>query len=233
VIPPCRRIVLVVLLMVFAVGMARPTLAAPLAADIYVDLLYGRLFIDARPGGVATGINDLGPQRFANIGGFPTLEGLLTFTTGEFIRTEVNGFNGQGQGYDYRFGRGGTMSAWFVLGLPDGSTHQGTFDAVLGETVITADDDSGDFPAPIHRGRFDRATAVLLGMPATHLGGRFGFALDFNDNDFGSDVRVAASYDIINIEAPEPALLALLPIGLGLALARRRSARRATPTQGR
>jgi hypothetical protein len=127
---------------------------------------------------------------------------------------------------DYTYGPGGAAFLSFEFDLPDGTTHTMTLRGAFPELQIEAYDTGGEFAPFSIETSIDKDSAKLFGWRAH--GVRFNFdwyLMDFNRDDFDEPARFGRSYGDLSItgtDVPEPALMALLPLGVGLAFRRRR-----------
>jgi hypothetical protein len=128
----------------------------------------------------------------------------------------------QPDGLDYYFVGGGVMALTFNIALPDGTYHEGDFSAILLAPIIHTHRDGGEAVLEFTNGRFDPSTAALFGIRPDRLRAEFDMFVDFNYPDFDAPFRSGRTFGQLYVTVPEPALLALVPMGLTLALARRR-----------
>ena len=200
---------------------AAPAVAAPVFVrpvfSFYQQFDYGELFIDTRPGGVAAfehGYDDDENALIGPTGELHVFDGMLEATTGTYTGGTLE---------EYNFAGGGPFSLQLLIGVPGNPDHWGTFTGIMGPVRIEGDDADGLTEFTVI-GRWDRATMALFGQPKGSVRAEVWYPLDFNEPDFGNPLREARTFGIIDFydDVPEPALLTLLPIGLGFALRRRR-----------
>ena len=224
-----HRLALVVFLTV-AIARAADALPVSYDAELWAEQDYGNLLFSNSPGTKAFNEWELGGEHPLTMfrgdpNDYPIATGAILWESGLFKRSLLENNPPCCEYIKSIYDRGGALNVAFDLELPGGGIHSGTFSATLGQVVIHGSHDSGRLDkVRMHDGRIDPISAGLLGMPSfRHLGGDLEIFLDFNENDFGQVDRVARTFGYVNIAVPEPSLLALLPLGLGLALARRRT----------
>jgi hypothetical protein len=225
--PPHRRAVLLVAFLC-AIA-ARPLDALPIDVWLSAEQDYGNLFFSNTPGTTAFNEWYIGERPNTLLHSdeteYDVLNGGILWESGPFKRS----FGGTSpiccDEIVSIYNRGGALNLDFEIALPGGGTHLGLFSATLGEVVIHGHTDGGYLDlVPLHDGRIDPVSAELLGLPSDHhLAGDLDIYLDFNEHDYGQVDRIARTFGYVDIAVPEPSLLALLPLGLGLALSRRRS----------
>lgn len=158
-------------------------------------------------------------------GEFDIVGGTLNLVTGPLIDVTPSGGDAV-----YTHAAGGSISIEFDLLLPDGSTHHGTFEALLGLYTILPDGvgGGGDTSGLLGAGLFDEGTATLLGINRHTLSGDASLFLDTSDV-YPDTFRVAKAFGYLDVVAiPEPSLLLLIALGGGAAALRSRRRTRAT-----
>jgi hypothetical protein len=223
---------LCVAIVVGLIGFGRSAEAVPIVS-MHMDFGYGDLIFDAAPGGIVSGETFFETDNDAHFDTVPDSFAILDSSTlflssGPFQSAQVTATNPSGdpETYTYSYAGNGTLTSDFVLELPGGTTHNGSFTAVIGPVVFTSNKSTFDGSGSIAVSSlmFDPATAALFGVSGP-LEGQYSMYLDFNNDDFGETHRVGTSFgtiDLVPQAVPEPSLLALLPAGLGWALSRRR-----------
>jgi hypothetical protein len=240
---PRRRFGLVALIVAAITCASREASARPLYLWVEMPTSYGNLYLDNTLGTIATnesyasvsensgwpnlhvGRESLSPCYFVAVCPHREyeLEASMYMETGPL--TQFTPFDSYWGGSSvYRYAAGGTVVGdWW--GQPMSMT--------LGPVTVYADDMGGYFDyIEVTSARFDPVTAAYLGFnPNYRVTGTFELWLDFNEHDEGQQFRVGRSFGYLGLAVPEPALMTLLPLGLGLLFARRRTVRKVTATQ--
>jgi hypothetical protein len=155
--------------------------------------------------------------------------GTVDLTSGPLVNVSLR----QDGDADYTHAAGGSVSIAFSLLLPGGGVHSGTYSAPLGVFTVQADGpgNAGSTVGQLGAGLFDSQTALLLGIQRQTLGGSANLYLDTYDF-YPDPYRVAKAFGSITVvaDAPEPALLCLMAVGVGVVARRaRRRTRRQRP----
>ena len=148
----------------------------------------------------------------------------LTVMSGPFIsKVETFAFDEEaGESYlvdaHSRFAAGGTLSAPWVIELPDGTTRALTFTADLGPWEIHYDHNNGRSTVPFSNGRFN-SNASFLGLPSQGFSGSWQIQMDrYYREDEGNNFRVFTMFGEIQAlevtAVPEPSVGLLLLAGL-------------------
>jgi hypothetical protein len=204
---------------------------ASYGAAIYInsETAYGDAIFDFTPGGVATFEHFVDAEADTPLGVLPV--GFLFYGTSG----PIDSWSLDGDNLEFAYQGGGHLFVELYFTLPDDSTHTMLFDGPLGPMSGSASGPYGQIdqspPIPV---KLDRASAKLFGMKR-HATFELTWLLVDDMIDPGEPWRPGRTFGDFTLYAddrksggsqdltvPEPALLALLPLGLALAVRRTR-----------